>query len=190
MLQVASKRWWLLALCGVFYAITSVIYFSHAEHGFMSQRSVVFVGKLALAAGACTIAAGIWRSAKDTSWLLVLNGLSLGVLGLVFNGVFGFRISFRTVALLIIMMAGSIGILELLSARNLRRQHYLTDGWALGFAGVASLGFALIFLVLGFGLVKIQPGSHPDLLWLGSYFAFGAICMLALVLRLYRPLRT
>src|ERR1700722_5085499 len=41
----------------------------------------MFVNKLALAAGVCTIAAGISRSASGKSWLLLLNGLVLSVYG-------------------------------------------------------------------------------------------------------------
>src|SRR5207247_5045666 len=82
--------------------------------------TVVFLGKLALAAGACTIAAGIWRSTKGKSWLLVLNGLALSALGLIFNNLTQYRISFRTVALLLVVMALSIGILALVTARTLR----------------------------------------------------------------------
>jgi hypothetical protein len=48
-----------------------------------------------------------------------------------------------------------------------------------------SFGFALAFLALGFRWIAIEPGSHADLLWLGSYFGFGAICMLGLALRLH-----
>jgi uncharacterized membrane protein HdeD (DUF308 family) len=185
LIQTLINNWWLLALCGVLDAIMSIIYFNHAGHGFHAMKDVAFLGKVTLAAGACTIAVGIWRSAKGKCWLLVLNGLALGALGLIFNGIFGFKISFRSVALLIILMAMSFAILELVTARTLRRQRHVVDGWFLGLAGVASVGFALAFLALGFRWIKIEPGSLSDLLWLGSYFGFSAICMLGLALRLH-----
>ena len=119
-----------------------------------------------------------------TGWLLVLNGLALGALGVIQYGLTRFRISFLTVTLLIILMAMSIGLLELVIARTLRRQRHFADGWFLALAGVASFGFAVAFLALGFRWIKIEPGSHSDLLWLGSYFGFSAICMLGLALRL------
>lgn len=184
MMQTLIKNWWLLALCGVLDAIISVIYFNHAGHGFALKGTVVFLGKLTLTAGACTIAAGIWRSAKGKCWLLVLNGLALGALGLIFSGIFGFKISFRTVVLLIILMAMSIGIFELATARTLR--HHVPDKWFLSLAGAASVGFAAAFFALGFRWIRIEPGSHSDLLWLGAYFGFSAICMLWLALRLHR----
>ena len=157
------------------------------DTGFHARREFVFLGGLALAAGACTIVAGTWRSAKDKSWLLVLNGLALGALGLILMGASGSRTSFRTVAFLIILMAMSIAILELVTARTLRRQRHVAGGWFLGLAGVASVGFALGFFALGFGWVKVElePGSLSHLLWVGSYFGFSAICMLGLALRLH-----
>ena len=145
----------------------------------------MFPGKQPLAAGACTIAAGIGRPAKGKSWLLVLNGLSLVALGVIYHWLTHYRISFRTIALLIILMAMSVGVLELMTARTLRRQRHVADRWFLGLAGVASTGFALTFFALGFRWVKIEPGSHLDLLWLGAYFGFSAICMLGLGQRLH-----
>ena len=190
MIQTLIKNWPLLALCGILDAIISVIYLIMQEtDGPLAFHSwngtVVFLGKLALAAGACTIAAGILRSTNGKCWLLVLNGLALGALGLIQYGFVRFPISFLTVALLVILMAMSIGVLELIIARTLRRQRQVADGWFLALAGVASVGFALAFFALGFHWIKIEPGSHADLLWLGSYFGFSAICMLVLSLRLH-----
>ena len=122
MIQTLTKNWWLLAVCGVLDAVMSVIYFDHAQHGFHGLTDIVFLGRVALAAGACTIAVGLWRSANGKSWPLVLNGVALGALGLILNGIVGFRISFRTIALLIIVTAISIGVLELITARTLRLQ--------------------------------------------------------------------
>ncbi|MGA7410579.1 MAG: hypothetical protein WBW33_08835 [Bryobacteraceae bacterium] len=189
MIQTLTKNWLWLGLCGVLYAIISAIYLIMGEtdgpvtfHSWSS--TIVLLGQLALAAGACMIAAGILRSTKGKCWLLVLNGLALGALGLIQYGFTGYRISFLTVALLIILMAMSSGILELLLARTQRRQGHLADGWLLALAGAASIGFAVVFLALGFRWIKLEPGSHLDLFWLGSYFGFSAIWLLALALRL------
>jgi hypothetical protein len=180
--QSAKKSWRLLLLCGLFEAITSVLYFGHAMHGFHSNGGIALLGKLALGGCACTVAAAIWSPARSKSWLLVLNGLALGALGLVLNGVFGFKISFRTIALLVIIMAVSTGLLELIAAKTLWRLHQPGAGWIPGLIGAASVAFALAFLVLGFGGIRVEPGSHSDFLWLGSYFGFSAICMVGLVL--------
>ncbi|HEX8985018.1 MAG TPA: hypothetical protein VF767_06300 [Bryobacteraceae bacterium] len=189
MIRTLIRNWWLLALCGVFDAIYSAMnFFMQSPDGTLTLRTyvhrstVVHMGMLALAAGTCTIAAGIWSSGKGKSWLLALNGLACGALGLILTFWTG-RLAFRTVALLTAVMAVSIGVYGLAAARTLRR--HLADEWLLGAAGVASVGFALAFLAFVFRWIKLDPGSPAQtLLWLGSYFGFSAICMLALGLRL------
>jgi uncharacterized membrane protein HdeD (DUF308 family) len=192
LIQTLTKNWLLLALCGVLQVMISVIYLTmQRADGLLSFQSwngtVAFVGKLAVAAGACTIAAGLLRSTTGKCWLLVLNGIALGALGLIQYGFVRFRISFLTIALLVIVMAMSIGILELIIARTLRRRRRGADEWSFGIAGVASVIFALAFVALGLRWIRIEPGSHSDLLWLGSYFGVSAICMLWLALRLHGP---
>jgi uncharacterized membrane protein HdeD (DUF308 family) len=151
------------------------------------NRTVVLLGELALAAGVCTIAAGVWKAAKHKCWLLVLNGLALGALGLICYAFVRFPISFLTIALLIIVMAVTLGSLLFVTARIVRRQRHVAGEWLLKLAGAASFVFVLAFLAFGFRWIKIEPGSHPDLLWLGLYFGFSAICMLALAFRLHSP---
>ncbi len=70
-------------------------------------------------------------------------------------------------------MAVSSGVLEMGLARGRRVK-------VIGLAGVASFGFALVFLALGVGWIKVGPGSHVDVLWLGLYFGFSAVCMVGL----------
>ena len=190
MIQTLVKNWWLLALCGVLEAILSVVYFvmqgTNGPLTFYAWRStLVFAGEVAMAAGACSIAAGIWRSATGKSWLLVLNGLALGALGLIGVGGTRYSISLRTIALLFIVMALSTAILELTMARTLRGQDRVREGWFLGLSGAGSAGFALPFLILAFGWIRLGQGSHADLLWFGSYFGFSAVCMVGLALRLH-----
>jgi uncharacterized membrane protein HdeD (DUF308 family) len=190
LIQTLIKNWWLLALCGVLDAIYSVTnLLMQGPDGSLTLRqyavpgTVVFLGKIALAAGACTIAAGIWRSAQGKSWILVLNGLALGALGAIFTFWTG-PLALRTIALLLVVMAMSIGIFEWVIARALRRQRYVANEWFLALAGAASVGFALAFFAFAFGWIKLGPGPHADFLWFGSYFGFSAICMLGLALRL------
>ena len=190
MIETLIKNWWLLALCSVLDAAISAIYFlmqgtdgpvlSHTWSG-----TVVFVGKLAMAAGACTIAAGIWRSGNGKNWALALNGLALAALGFIQYGLTRFRVSILAFAVLIIVMAVGIGAVELGVARAFRRQHHPADGWFFGLAGIVSAGFVLPSLALGLRWIPIERGSHLDLLWLGSYFGFAAICTMALAVRLH-----
>ena len=190
MIQTLTRNWLLLTLCGVLDAIIAAVYLVlwstngpvifHSWNG-----TIVLLGELALAAAVCTISAGIWRSGKGKYWLLVLNGCSLAGLGLICFGATHFRIRFLTVTGVVVLMAMSVGLLESDIARTLQRQRHIADGWFLGVAGAASVGFALAFFALGIRWIKVEPGSHSDLLWLGSYFAFSAICKLGLALRLH-----
>jgi uncharacterized membrane protein HdeD (DUF308 family) len=187
MIQTLSKNWLLLALCGVFEAIIAVVYLIMLETVTFHSNigTITLLGKLTLAAGACAIAAGIARSAKGKCWFLVLNGLALAALGIIQYAFIRYPISLLTVALLIVLMAIAIGILELQIARTLRHQRHVMDGCLFAVAGVASACFALAFLALGFHWIKIEPGSHIDLLLFGAYFGFSAISMLAMALRLH-----
>jgi uncharacterized membrane protein HdeD (DUF308 family) len=185
MIQTLIKNWWLLALRGILAAVLSVMTFlmlSSAEsltlREFALKGMVVFLGILALAAGACTIAAGIWNATHGQWWLLVLDGLAVCAAGLIL--ILANSISFRMVTQLLVVLAMLIGIVELSAARMLRR--HVSDEWFLGLAGAASVGFALTFL-----WSKPEETSH-SFIWLGSYAAFSAICMFGLALRL-RSLR-
>jgi uncharacterized membrane protein HdeD (DUF308 family) len=189
MTQTLIKNWWLLALCGVLDAMYALInLFMLDPDGSLTLRkwlgpgTVVDLGELALAAGVCTIAFGVWSGGKGKSWLLALNGAALSVYGLVsLSSLPRHRISFLPFALLFVVMALSIGVFAFATAQNLRRHNL--DKWLLSLAGSASIVFALGFLVLGFGLIRLgQPPAF--LIWMSSYFAFSALCMIGMGLRL------
>lgn len=148
MIQTLIKNWWLLAVRAVLAALFSIITFlmlssveSFMLREFALKGLTIFLGILALAAGICTIVAGAWAS-KGKWTLLVLDGLAVSLAGLVL--MVSNSISFRTVAYLLVILATTIGILELSTARMLRR--HVPDEWFLGLAGAASLGFAVVFL--------------------------------------------
>lgn len=188
MVENFVKSWWLLALCGVLDALYCALsFFAQSTDGGVVLRelayrdTVVQLGMLALAAGACTIAAGIMTSGIGKSWLLVLNGLACSVLGLIVTFWTG-RLAFRTVALVMIVMALSAGIYELANARTLRGR--VAGRWLLNALGIASIGFAVAFLALAFKWINLEPGSPAQsLFWLGAYFGCSAIGMLRLALR-------
>jgi hypothetical protein len=114
--------------------------------------------------------------------MLVLNGLACSALGLILAFRAGGQISFRTIALLVVVMAMSIAIYELAAARRVGSR--LAAEWLLGAAGAVSLGFASAFLAFALHWIKLDPGSPAQTLhWLGSYFGFAAICMVGLALR-------
>jgi len=83
-----SKAWWLLAVCGIADAMSAAmnllmmnpdrsLRFDSFLRRFALPNEVWDMGMLALAAGACAIAVGIWSVGKDHSWLLSLHGLAL-----------------------------------------------------------------------------------------------------------------
>jgi uncharacterized membrane protein HdeD (DUF308 family) len=183
------KNWWLLALCAVLNATFSVTYLIMLDpisfRKYAVQRTIVFLGLVALAAGVAAIVAGVWRYTEGKCWPLVLNGLAFVALGVIFTGAFGPRISLRTIALLVSAMALSIGILEFAIARTLRLHRRLVDGRLVGMAGAISIGFVVWFLALVFGLIRLEPGAHSDFIWFGSYFGFTAISMFVVAVRLH-----
>ena len=191
MAQSLVKSWWLLALCGVLDALFAVqIVVMGSRDGspilrtFIHSRDAISqLGLLALAAGVCTIAASVWSSRKDNSWLLVLNGVACSSLGILVTVGANRSITFRTIALVIVIMAMSIGLYELATARTLRGQ--FIDEWLLGAAGVVSVGFAVAFLAFVLRWIRLDPSPSAQTFdWLGSYFGFTAICMVGLALRL------
>jgi uncharacterized membrane protein HdeD (DUF308 family) len=194
MTPTSIRSWWLLALSGVLYAIFSFLMLfwlspdgSPMLRSFVTPRDIVpILGTLALAAGVCTIAAAIWSSREGMSWFLMLNGLACSALGLLISLGATRPVAFRTLALFIVAMATSAGVHELAMARTLRG--HLLDEWLLAGAGVFSVGFAGVFLGFALHWIKLEPSpSGQTFYWLGSYFAFSAVCMLGLALRQLRP---
>lgn len=190
MVSTLTRNWMLLAMCGLLDGIISVAYlvmwYTDGPVTFHSWNgTVVLQGKLAIAAGLLAIAASLWRASSGKCWPLALHGAALGALGMIMYSFTGFRISLLTISLLIVVMAVAVGILELILAQAVGLQRRAADRWVLSLAGAASGGFALTFLALGLRWIEIGPGSHVDLFWLGAYFAFSAVCLVALALRLH-----
>ena len=166
---------WFLALCGACEAMAALLFFNLLGHGgpltFLAGPSnATWLGILILAAGGCSVAAGIWRAAPGIRWLLVSNGLALVALGLIYEFLIRFRIGFATIAALILVMVGSVGRLALERARS----------WTSAVAGTVCAVFGMMFVGLALHWIRVEPRSQADLLWLGAWFGFSAICMMAL----------
>jgi uncharacterized membrane protein HdeD (DUF308 family) len=192
--QSLSKRWSLSVFCSLFYATFSfMILFIWSPDGFRvlrsfahSRSSIQELGLVALAAGVCTIATGIWNVREANSWLLVLNGLACSALGIMVALGASRPITFRSIALAIVVMAVSLGLYELVAAKTLRGHR--VDEWLLTTAGVVSVGFAGVFLGFVLGWIRLDPSpSAQTFHWLGSYFGFSSICMLGLAWGYFRP---
>ncbi len=190
MSQNVIKRWLLLILSGLFYATFSfMILFIWSPDGLVTlhkfahyRSSIEQLGFMALMAGVCTVFAGIWNARKANSWLLMVNGLGCIVFGIMVALGASRRVTFPSLALVISVMAASIGVYELVVARTLRGRGVYE--WLMAVAGVMSVGFAGVFLGFVFGWVRLEhsPSSAQTFHWLGCYFGFSAICMLGLAL--------
>lgn len=186
MTQMLAGKWRLLAFCGVLDAIISIVFLDQGGHVFRRFTAFAFLGYVTLAAGACMIVFGLLNARQAKSWLLVLNGLACSELGLILSFGAARAITFRTIALLIFVMAVSIGVYEFAMALALRR--HLAREWLLGTAGVVSVGFALVFLGFVLRWIRLEPSpSGQTFYWVGSFFAFSAICVAGLALLMERP---
>ena len=162
--EIPVKGWWLLALCGVLDAACA------ATNALMVNPWANFIwdmSALALAAGACAIAAGLWNSGRGNTWLLALHGFALIAFGLIgVSPLVRGPLGFRPVSLLFALMAISVGAFAL----------GLAGGRLLSLCGAVSLGFACSFLAVGFGWVRLGP-PPAYWIWMSSYFAVTALCM-------------
>lgn len=193
MIRILSKNW-LLVLAAVLQATFAAVNLvlqnpdgSVALRKLAVESTVLFQAKFALAAGACTVAAGVWsamRGRKGESWLLMLNGLALSAYALIpifWTGPLHFRPFF---ALLLVAMALSAGILVLLNART--GQRHSAEERLLRLGGATLVCFALAFLAMDFRWIKLdQPGSY--FVWMSAFFALSAVCMLGLASGLNGP---
>lgn len=182
-----TKTWWLLALCGILDAVQAGLNLlmlspdgSLSLRGFALPGAVWNMGILVLAAAACAIVVGLWSAGRDYSWLLSLHGLALGGFGLIaISPLVKGPLSFRPVSLLFVVMTLSLAAFSLGTAQNPRSG--APQRWYLALASAAWSAFACSFFAVGFGWVRL--GRHAYWVWMASYFAFCAIFMLGLAVR-------
>jgi hypothetical protein len=190
LIRELAKTWWLLALCGVLDAMQAAMNLlmlnpdgSLSLRRFGLPNAVWDMGILALAAGACVIAAGVWCSGRNNSWLLSVHGLALAAFGLIgISPLVRGPLSFRPVSLLFVVMAVGTGAFALGTVRTLRSG--APERWFLSLAGAASIGFAFSFVAVGFAWVRRMP-PYFFWIWMSSYFGFCAIFMLWLAPRVH-----
>lgn len=177
--EIHLKGWWLLVLCGLLdaiYAAMSVLMASPRTH-LGADMSL-----LALAAGACAVAAGLWNSGRSGSWLLATHGLALGAVGVIgISPLVRRPLGFGEVAPFFALIGFSAGVVALGMAQgtNCAPIRYLLTA-----SGAASLVYACSFAAVGFGWIKLGP-PPAYWIWMSSYFAFTALCMFSIATRLY-----
>jgi hypothetical protein len=183
-----SNAWWLIASCGVGEAICAAMNLLTLNldgwpvlRRFALPNTVWDMSMVALLAGICAIAAGLWNLGRNRAWMLSLHGLALGSFG--FIGVSPLvkgPLSFRPISLLLVLMVVSLGAFAWATARTLRSG--VPGKLFLKVSEAASMGFALSFVAVGFGWLRLGP-PHSFWIWMSSYFGFCAIVMLWLALR-------
>jgi hypothetical protein len=177
-----SNTWWLLALCGVLDALHAAMNLLMLSPSMILRSHAIVwdMGMLALAAGACALAAGLWIGGKDNFWLLSLHGLALGAFGAIaVSPLVRGPLSFRPVSLLFLAMAASLAAFALVTARTETRG--TAERRFLKAAGAALIGFAFSFIGVGFRFVRLEPQAF--FVWMSSYFALCALFFLWLALR-------
>ena len=187
MFPALSKAWWLLALCGILDAACAAMNLLTLNpegtpelRRFASPGMVWDMSLLALVAGACAVAAGVWSGGRGRSWLLSLHGAALGAFGLIgVSPLVRGPLSFRPISLLFLVMAVSLGAFALETARTQRDS--AVNRWCLRAIGEASIGFACSFIAVGFGWVRLAP-PHSYWIWMSSYFGLCAMFMIYLAL--------
>ena len=173
MITTLAQNWWVLAIRGAAAILFGIAAFLWP--GLTLTALVLLFGAYALVDGIFAVVAGFsTRREQERWWMMVLVGLAgilTGVLTFFWPGI-------TALVLLYFIAAWSIvtGIFEVAAAIRLRRE--IEDEWMLGLAGVASLIFGILLLIL--------PGAGAlAVVWLiGLYALVYGILLLVLAFRL------
>jgi hypothetical protein len=176
MFRVLAKVWWLLAICGISDAVLAVMNLLMTDPEglpglrlFALPNQVWNMSIVALLAGACAIAAGLFSSRKGKTWLLSLHGFALGVYGLIgLSPLVKGPLSFRLVSLLFVLMAVSLGVFSLEAAKW--QQSNRRGRWFFFVSGGLTLCFALSYTAVSMNLIRFVP---PPLFWTWMSLNFG-----------------
>lgn len=178
-----TRNGWLLALAGALEAVYAVLMVAALDQeGLLTLRTgisrttILSLGKLVIAAGICTVAAGMWRTTKGRGWWLALNGFGLCSLGAIewIVAHWSLRMSFRPFTALFVLIAVTLGVFAFRESAKM--------------AGAISMIFALVFLVLTLGAINLRQHAPEFLnICMSAYFAFSAIFLLTFTWRAQGP---
>jgi uncharacterized membrane protein HdeD (DUF308 family) len=173
MVAELARNWWVLAIRGVAAILFGIGAFLWP--GLTLTVLVLLFGAYALVDGIFAVIAGITaRKEQERWWMMVLEGLAgivMGVLTFLWPGI-------TALVLLYFIAAWSIvtGAFEVAAAIRLRKE--IEGEWMLALAGIASVIFGILLLVLP------GPGALA-LIWLiGSYAIVFGVLLLILAFRL------
>lgn len=177
MIATLARYWWVLAIRGVAAILFGIAAFLWP--GLTLTVLVLLFGAYALVDGIFAVVGGFTaRAEQERWWVLILEGIAgiaLGVLTFLWPYI-------TALVLLYFIAAWAIvtGVLEVAAAIRLRRE--ITGEWLLGLAGVASILFGVLLVLLP------GPGALA-LVWLiGAYALIFGIVLVILAFRL-RSLR-
>jgi uncharacterized membrane protein HdeD (DUF308 family) len=176
MLHLLARRWWALALRGLFAVIFGLLTFF--VPGITLISLVLLFGFYAILDGVFDIVSAIRASRHH--WALVVEGIVgiiVGVLTIVWPGITAMALLY-----LIAVWAILTGVLEIIAGIRLRE--IITNEWLLILMGVISVLFGILIIAFP------RAGALAIVLWIGAYaFVFGVILIvLAFRLRSFRQL--
>jgi uncharacterized membrane protein HdeD (DUF308 family) len=159
---ILRKNWWSLVIRGFAAILLGVL--AVAKSGMSVESLARFYFVYALVDGLVGIAGAIGAAEKNERWTsLLLEGLASIVAAV---AAVGWSVSFVSLAYVIGAWALITGVLEMISARRLRR--HIAGEWLLASSGVASLVLGILMIALPLA------GPAPVAVWLGAYsFIFG-----------------
>lgn len=173
MLAGLARNWWVLAVRGLFGIAFGILAF--VWPGLTLGALVVVFGAYALVDGIFALVAAVRvAGAQGRWWPLLLESLvsiAAGVLTFVWPGI-------TALALLFVIAAWAIvtGVFEIVAAVRLRKE--ISDEWALGLSGAASV-------IFGFWLLIFPGAGALAVVWLiGIYAIVFGVLLLMLAFRL------
>jgi uncharacterized membrane protein HdeD (DUF308 family) len=173
--HVLVQNWWALALRGLFAIIFGLL--SLVWPGLSLAALVLLFGAYALVDGIFALIAAVRRAEAHMRWAQFAWE---GVFGVAAGVVTFFWPGMTALLLLYFIAAWAVltGIFKIAAAIRLRKE--ITDEWALGLNGVASIIFGIVLIVF--------PGAGAlALIWLiGGFALLFGVLLLALALRLRR----
>ena len=182
MIRLLIQNWWMLLMRGVLalaFAIFIFVFMPFVPAPLLRELAfaglVVIFALFAIATGAITIAAAVWRAGQGgASWLLLADGLAVTTGGLVI--LISPALTLAHVILLIAVTALLLGSVEIVAGFHLRR--HITDEWLLVSGGVISVAFAALLLFIH------GRDAHAVLIWISIYATASGLAMVGLAFRL------
>jgi len=182
MIRLLIQNWWMLLMRGVLalvFAIFIFVFMPFLPAPLLRELAfaglVVIFALFAIATGAITISAAVWRAGQGgASWLLLADGIAVITGGLVI--LISPALTLAHVILLIAVTALLLGSLEIVAGFHLRR--HITDEWLFVSGGVISVAFAALLLFIHGG------DAHSVLIWISIYATASGLAMVGLAFRL------